>query len=128
MTPEVERAIAELKETWPEAIVTVTPDAQGGALVIVEDVPLFPPYTQQSTWVGFLLSFQYPYADVYPHFVRRDLTRSDGKPLGDAMTAATFAGRPAIQVSRRSNRHEPDFQTAAIKLHKVLEWLRTRPQ
>jgi hypothetical protein len=127
MTPEVEHAIAELKETWPDTTVTIRPDTQGGALVILEDVPLFPPYAQASTWVGFQLSFQYPYADVYPHFVRGDLQRSDGKPLGEALTPATFDGRPAIQVSRRSNRHEPEFQTAAIKLHKVLEWMRTRP-
>jgi hypothetical protein len=127
MTPEVEHAIAELKETWPEATVTVRPDAQGGALVIIEDVPLFPQYTQKSTWVGFQLSFQYPYADVYPHFVRHDLQRADGKPLGEALTPGTFDGRPAIQVSRRSNRHEPEFQTAAIKLLKVLEWMKTRP-
>lgn len=127
MTPEVQQAISELRETWPASEITVKPDPQGGALVIVETVALFPPYSQESTWVGFLLSFQYPYADVYPHFVRGDLSRSDGKTLGEAMTATTFDGRPAIQISRRSNRHEPAFQTAAIKLHKILEWLRTRP-
>jgi len=127
MTPEVEHAIAELRETWPESELTVKPDPQGGALVVLETVPLFPPYAQVTSWIGFLLSFQYPYADVYPHFVRGDLARSDGKALGEAMTVTTFDGRPAIQVSRRSNRHEPEFQTAAIKLHKVLEWMKTRP-
>jgi hypothetical protein len=127
MTPDVEQAIAELKETWPDSTVTARPDGQGGAVVFVENVALFPPYAQDSTWVGFLLSFQYPYADVYPHFVRPDLRRTDEKPLGEAMTAGSFDGRPAIQVSRRSNRHEPELQTAAIKLHKVLEWMRTRP-
>ena len=127
MTPEVEHAIAELRETWPDTEITMKPDPQGGALVVLETVPLFPPYVQATSWFGFLLSFQYPYADVYPHFVRGDLSRSDGKPLGEAMTVTTFDGRPAIQVSRRSNRHEPEFQTAAIKLHKILEWMRTRP-
>ena len=29
MTPEVEHAIAELKETWPDVAVTIRPDAQG---------------------------------------------------------------------------------------------------
>jgi hypothetical protein len=126
MTPDVEHAITELQETWPDSRLTVRPDPQGGALVIVEDVPLGDPYEQDSSWVGFTLSFQYPYADVYPHFVRGDLRRRDGNGLGEAMTPATFDGRPAVQVSRRSNRHEPDLQTAAIKLHKVLEWMRTR--
>jgi hypothetical protein len=36
--------------------VTARPDGQGGAVVFVEDIALFPPYAQDSTWVGFLLS------------------------------------------------------------------------
>lgn len=127
MTPEVEHAIAELRETWPESAVTVRPDEEGGAYVIVERVLLGSPYAQEDSWVGFRIGFQYPYADVYPHFVRGDLSRADGKALGEAMTVTTFEGRPAIQVSRRTNRHEPALQTAAIKLHKVLKWILSRP-
>ena len=126
MTPEVERAIAELEETWPDCAMAVRPDDEGGAFVIIESIPLFPPYAQEASWFGFRLSFQYPYADVYPHFVRGDLTRADGRPLGEAMTLNSFEGRPAIQLSRRTKKYEPELQTAAIKLHKVIEWMRTR--
>jgi len=38
----------------------------------------------------------------------------------------TFENRTAVQISRRSNRLDPATDTALIKLHKVLEWLRTR--
>ena len=38
----------------------------------------------------------------------------------------TFEGRPAMQLSRRSNRLDPETDTEAIKLHKVLTWLRSR--
>lgn len=40
------------------------------------------------------------------------------------MTA--FEDRPAVQISRRSNRLNPATDTAVIKLHKVLAWLRSR--
>ena len=79
-------------------------------------------------------------ADTYPHYVRADLTRKDGKPLGEAMTAGhTFAAadvlrdkaempsRTAIQLSRRSNHRDPaGCETPLIKLFKVIEWIRSR--
>src|SRR5437763_1416340 len=127
MTPEVQQAIAELQETWQECPITTREDDEGGAFVIMEQIALFPPYTQATTWAGFRLVFQYPYADVYPHFIRGDLSRTDGRALGEAMTQTAFEGRAAIQISRRTTNYHADLQTAAIKLHKVLEWLRTRP-
>ncbi len=70
--------------------------------------------------------FQYPYANVYPHFVRGDLTRSDGQPLGEGTSVTTFDSRSAVQLSRRSNRLNPATDSAVLKLHKVLAWLGTR--
>ena len=43
------------------------------------------------------------------------------------MSPTTFEGRPAIQISRRSNHINPRTDTALIKLQKVLTWLTTRP-
>jgi len=126
MTPAVAEAIEELKAAWPDATVTFHEDGSGGAHVIVEPIDPGFPYTQRETWIGFQITFQYPYADVYPHFVRPDLTRSDGNALGEAMTAASFEGRPAIQISRRSNHLDPTIDTAVLKLTKVVEWLRHR--
>jgi hypothetical protein len=95
--------------------------------VTVDPVELGASYVQKTTWVGFRVTFQYPYADVYPHYVRGDLARTDGRPLGEAMAPTTWEERHAIQISRRSNQLDPRRDTASMKLHKVLTWLRSRP-
>ena len=74
----------------------------------------------------FAISFQYPYADIYPLFVRPDLTRADGQPHGEGITPASFESEPALQLSRRSNHLNPEVDTATLKVTKVIEWLRTR--
>jgi hypothetical protein len=128
LTSEVSRAIEEVADEFPGCPLVVREDGSGGAYLLVEGVPLSGPWVQTDTWVGFQVSFQYPYSDVYPHFVRRDLARRDGGPLGEALSPVpSFEGRPAVQISRRSNRREASIETAAMKLHKVLEWLGTRP-
>jgi hypothetical protein len=127
LTPAVQQAIAEIRTALSDCALVVREDSEGGAWVIVDDVKLGPPYLHETTWIGFRVTFAYPYADVYPHFVRGDLARVDGQPLGEAMSASTFEGRPAIQVSRRSNHLDPVRDTALLKLGKVLDWLRRRP-
>jgi Prokaryotic E2 family E len=126
LTPEVTRAFEEISTNFRASKQIIREDGEGGAYVILEDIPLGEPYEQSETWVGFRITFQYPYADVYPHFVRGDLRRIDGKPLGEAMSQTTFEGRPAIQLSRRSNKLNPAVDTGTLKLLKVLEWLKSR--
>ncbi len=126
MTPEVAEAIEEIRSSFPEAAVDVREDGEGGAVVLVDPVDPGPQYQQRATWVGFRITFQYPYSDVYPHFVRGDLARVDGAPLGEGTSVTTFERRPSVQLSRRSNRLNPETDSAAIKLHKVLTWLRSR--
>ena len=127
MNPEVADAIEKIRATVQPSLVTVREDGEGGAFVIVEGTDPGPLYEQPDTWIGFRITFQYPYSDVYPHYVRGDLTRRDQQPLGEGTSPATFEGRPAIQLSRRSNHLNPATDTAVIKLLKVLTWLRTRP-
>lgn len=127
MLPAIERAVEQLRADFPNSALSVREDGDGGAYVILDDVALGAPYQQASTWVGFRITAQYPYADTYPHFVRGDLARSDGRPLGDGMSLTTWEERPAVQVSRRTNRLDAMTQTAALKLHKVLAWLRSHP-
>lgn len=127
MLEKVEKAVDEIREAFPESAVTARDDGDGGALVMVVDVPIGPPYVQANTWIAFAITRQYPYADVYPHFVRGDLQRADGAPLGGGMGLTAYLGQPAIQISRRSNRLNPATDTAAMKLTKVLHWLTTRP-
>jgi hypothetical protein len=126
MTPAVTQAVEELRAAHEGATLTVREDGQGGAFVIIDSVDPGPPYTQRETWVGFQITFQYPYSDVYPLFVRADLTRHDSRLLGEGFGTASFEGRPAVQLSRRSNGLNPAIDTAAMKVAKVLEWLWTR--
>jgi hypothetical protein len=125
--PKVLEAIEEVKALFPGHVVDVQEDGEGGAYVTVEGVDPGPVYLQRQTWIGFRIGFQYPYCDVYPHYVRGDLTRLDGRPLGEGTSLTTFLNRSAVQLSRRSNRWDPATDTAALKLLKVLKWLENHP-
>jgi len=127
MTPEVKVAIEEIKATFPDQRVDVEDEPQGGAYVVVHDLSIGTTYAPSSTWVGFVVSYQYPYADVYPHFIDGEVQRVDKQGLGGGFSnRATWQNRSAVQVSRRSNRWNPAVDTAATKLIKVLEWIRIR--
>lgn len=125
ISPTVAEAIHEIQETFAESTVTVTGDGDGGAWVVIDAVPLGSTYVQDSSWIAFLITFAYPDADVYPHFVRSDLKRMDGAALGAGFSPTTWglAGDPGMQLSRRSNRLNPAVDTAATKVLKVLKWL-----
>ncbi|MBF6605373.1 MAG: hypothetical protein IVW53_07295 [Chloroflexi bacterium] len=124
MTPEVGAAIEEIGQAYPRATLTVREDGQGGAIVIVDPVPLAGPYTQGTTWIGFHVTHLHPPADIYPHHVRGDLKRRDSGGLGSGTSASSFEGRATIQLSRRSNRRDAYTDTALLKMERVLEWLR----
>jgi hypothetical protein len=124
LTPAVMEGIAELETSFPESKVSVTEDGVGGAHVHLDVVDPGPPYRQRETWVGFHLGFQYPNADVYPHYVRPDLARVDGATL----VSPFHTGHPcqwglSVMVSRRSNHLDPISATATTKLMSVLDWL-----
>ena len=122
----VERAIEQIRASFPDVCLEAIADGSGGAFVTLRNVALGPPWAQPDTWIGFQITHLYPYADVYPHFVRHDLSRKDGKPLGEGLGQAKFRNNPAVQVSRRSNKLNPALDTACLKLQKVLKWLRSR--
>ena len=120
----VARAIDELRSTFADCTFETEPDGSGGAFVRVRHIPLGLPYRQSTVWIGFQITFQYPYADVYPHFTDPGLARADGAGLGSGFGSAQFQNEPAIQISRRSNGLNPATDTAALKLLKVIQWLR----
>jgi hypothetical protein len=127
MKHAVEKSIEELRKTFPSAAVSIEEDGDGGAYVTLDPVPLGEPYAQAETWVGFHIGFQYPASDVYPHFMRYDLSRRDGAALGVGMSKAVqYRSRTATQISRRSNNLDPAHQTAAHKLLKVLTWMQSQ--
>lgn len=124
MNPEVEKAIEEIKTCFPGHKVEIENEPQGGAYVIVHDLEFGAKYAPSKHWIGFLIDFQYPRSDVYPHFIDRAVIRTDGGQFGGGFSSATWQQREATQISRKSNRLNPAIDTAAFKLAKVLEWLR----
>ena len=124
IVPAVAKAIDELRSTFDQCSMEAEADGEGGANVIVKGIPLGFPYQQADIWVGFQITFQYPYADVYPHFTDPSLARVDGRNLGSGFGSAKFRNQPAIQISRRSHKLNPATNTAALKLQKVLQWLK----
>jgi hypothetical protein len=128
LTDDVAEAIDTIRSSFEQSTVAVEEDGQGGAWVVVNPVPTGPSYVQDSTWIAFQVPFLSPTVDVYPHFVRPDLTRRDGAALDEGFQLLSWGPRaePAIQVSRRNNSHNPNVDTATFKLLKVLEWVSSR--
>jgi hypothetical protein len=129
MNPPVERAVADIRATFVGHQVDVQPDPDGGAYVKVHDLLLGEQYAPSVSWVAFHITFQYPHADVYPHFCVAGLKKRgedvvDPFHKGDWKTPSSTV--VATAVSRRSNHWNPAADTAAIKLMKVLEWIRNQ--
>ncbi|MCW3038782.1 MAG: hypothetical protein JWM31_687 [Solirubrobacterales bacterium] len=120
----VAQAVIDLGMNFGADRVRAWADGTGGAQVVIDDVPLSSTWTTTSTWVGFALSHLVPEADTYPHYVRADLGYADGRPLTVPLSPATFAGVPAVQVSRRQ-RPGTAARTPAAKTRGVLAWLRS---
>ena len=131
MTAAVQQVIEEIRAAFPGHKVDVEPDADGGAYVKVHDLVLGDKYEPSASWFAFRITFQYPFADIYPHFCIPTLKRKDGRSLGGGFNLnnqwqTPKAAEPAIMLSRRSNRLNPETDTAALKLAKVLDWIRTQ--
>lgn len=126
MTPEVEQAIEEIKTYFPGYPVDVEGEVQGGAHVVVRDLDFGEKYSPSKNWIGFLIDFQYPRSDVYPHFFDRAVVRADGSQYGGGISSTSWRNTDVWQISRRSNRLNPAVDTAAFKLAKVLEWLKVQ--
>ena len=138
MKADVERAVAELREGLPGHDVLVKEDGEGGAFVIVEGLEIGDCFAPAVSWIGFHVTFPYPDADVYPHFIDPAvLYVGNGEapnqhPDGNLPTAltrgATMPGfdRPAIQISRRSNQRNAETDSGLQKLLRILEFIRSR--
>ncbi|MCY3541520.1 MAG: hypothetical protein OXH31_06390 [Gammaproteobacteria bacterium] len=127
---EVSDAIAEIRHDFPECVVDVAEDEEGGAYVTVGTIPLTSTYRQSDTWIGFHISFQYPRSDIYPHFTRPDLSRKDDQDLNANLARRAFhfdkefQSKAAILISRSTRTWNPASDTASSKLKRVVEWLR----
>lgn len=127
MKQEILTSIEELRKQFDPSSVMVREDGSGGAYVIVERVPLGDKYQPSDSWVGFHLTAQYPYADIYPVFIDGAVRRSDGKALSAPVTTGhVFEQRSAIQISRRSTAANA-LQKANAKILKILSFLENSP-
>jgi hypothetical protein len=138
MKPEVEKAVQELLHGAPGRV-RHEEDGKGGAFVLVEGIDIGEHFAPNLTWIGFHITWPYPDADVYPHFIDASARyvgsgaapnlHPDGA-LPAAMSRGNFEapgfGLQAIQISRRSNRRNSETDTALDKLLRVIEFLRTR--
>ncbi len=126
MTPDVMVAVEEIRQAFPDHKVDAEEEPQGGAYVVVHELSIGDAYVPPSSWVGFLIPFQYPRAEVYPHFIDGAVKRADGGPHGGGFSGPTsWRDLSVIQVSRKSNRWDSLSDTAATKLAKVLDWMRS---
>lgn len=124
MKVEVSQAIDELKRQFATSSLVVREDGQGGAYVLMEPVALGPKYRPETTWVGFQIPAQYPYADIYPVFVGGNVVRADGVAFVVPITPGHhFEGRAAIQISRRNSAAQSGLQKAPAKILKVLDFM-----
>ncbi len=127
----VREAFDTVVAAFPGRAISSYPDGQGGLWVELSDIPLGPNYEQDSTFLVFLLPFTLPGADIYPTFVRPDLTRRDGSGHGTGFSSTQLrwpggaAPRQVTQLSRRTRGNAFTAQTAAQKVTKVINWLVT---
>ena len=127
---EIQAAIGEIRATFPDSSVTVMESGDGGTLITVDPVPTGPSFTPAATWLTFHIPYNYPDADIYPHYVTAQLARKDGQPLGEAIHAGQSCGprgeTPATMISRRTNTLERETNSAAGKALNILRWLEGR--
>lgn len=120
----VETAINDLKRQFTGHKIDLE-EVANGVNVTVHGIELTERYQQDETWIGFHIHRLYPQGDIYPHFVRLDLSPNGGCTLPAAMlNQRPFANKPARMVSRRSPRWNPLLDTADKKLLKVIQYIR----
>lgn len=129
MSPELSVAVDEVRATFPELSVDTKLNDDGSVWVVVKDVYLGDQWSPDHSSVSFTISTQYPYAECYPHYLEASVKKTDGSPLGDAVHASqrTPQGDEAVMVSQVNRQFSNIPDTAAVKLVKVVDWIRSRP-
>lgn len=128
MKPEIVEALDEIRATFSGSSVETLVSDDGSVWVSVSNVFLGEQWEPSHSSVSFTIGFQYPYADCYPHYVNASVRRADGGalPAGMHLGQQTPHGDGAVMISRRNARATEVPDTAAIKLIKVLDWVRVQ--
>lgn len=120
----VAQAVSEVRQTFSDYAVLAWSDGQGGAQVVIQGIPLGSGWVESTTWLAFGISYAYPDADCYPHYIRPDLQRVAGLPLEVPFHPGNmFTEQPATMVSRASSRRIPGLNTAARKAQSVISFI-----
>lgn len=120
----VQQALESVQQSLAPEEWVIESDGAGGVRLRFGPVKLAQTYVQRESWMAAHLVAQLPYADIYPIFLRGDLSRVDGKALEAPLTGGhQFMGMAAVQASRRSPRRDAAIETAAMKFLKVLDWV-----
>ncbi|HJQ46903.1 MAG TPA: hypothetical protein VJ870_11360 [Amycolatopsis sp.] len=130
-TPAVVSAITAIERQVPGHLIH-WPDGNGGAHVFIDSVDLGASFVQPATWVAFHLPHTLPDGDIYPIWLRPDLARIDGGPIGKTNAAGqnfmhpnqTWLTEPAVMVSLRSTERDPNIDAPVRKLARVLDTVR----
>jgi hypothetical protein len=94
----VAEALVEIRASFRAHRVDFEPDGQGGTFVRVHDLEFGHAFVPSQSWVGFQITFQYPFADIYPHYLQPDLTRADGnKDRGPAVALRAMARQAEVR-------------------------------
>jgi hypothetical protein len=138
MKPGVEAALAELRAGLPDNNLRQLEDGEGGACAIVDDLFIGENWTPSVVWIGFHITWPYPDADIYPHFLDPQVKYVGSQearnqhPEGNLPVPMSRGGTmpgfnlPAIQISRRSQRRNVETDSALQKLMRVLALLRSK--
>jgi hypothetical protein len=138
MKPTVEAGLIELRVGLQDNNIRHLEDGEGGAFVIVDELFIGENFTPSTAWIGFHITWSYPDADVYPHFLGPQVKyvgareapnqHPDGNLPVPMTRGATMPGfnQPAIQISRRSQRRSVETDSALLKLMRVLAFLTSK--
>ena len=106
--------------------------------MIVDAINIGENFAPSVAWIGFHITWPYPDADVYPHFIDPTVRYIGSAPTPNQhpegnLPAAMSRGQtmpgfemPAIPVSRRSNHRNAETDSALQKLLRIVAFLRSR--
>lgn len=120
----VEQVLECLRQDFPGKEINFVADGSGGGNVFIEAIDVGSGYLPSTTWIGAHLSSALPFSDIYPLFIGGEVARANGTAHQIPITAGHhFGGRPALQVSKKTNTLDATPEAAALKFTKVLHFL-----
>lgn len=120
----VKRAVAELERDFEVAL---EPTGDGGAILTVHGLEIGQRWQPDPIDLTCELAFNYPFAAIYPYYTTPDLVRTDGGAWPSALQRVEWRGAPRTQISLRSNRWNPQVDTALGAVTQVKRWFNTVP-